>query len=138
MIIRKNDNLYIIKIPKEKLKDFDIFNQDKIKELFQIILTKIKEKYSLNGLLETNVYVNEYYGMIIEINPIYSYSDEIDMQIHFYLDTTFLNEINEFDLNKENDIYYYKNKYYTTYKGLTDSNIIYNTKNFFEKCIKIK
>ena len=81
--------------------------------------------------------VNEYYGMIIEIESIYSYFDEIDMRIHFHLDCTFLQEINENDLLKEKEVYYYKNKYYSIYTGTTDSNIIYKTDDIFNKCIRV-
>ena len=127
MIIRKIDDLYIIKIMKENIKDFDFFDQDKIKDLFQKIIIKIKKKYN----------IKEYYGMIIEIESIYSYFDEIDMRIHFHLDCTFLQEINENDLLKEKEVYYYKNKYYSIYTGTTDSNIIYKTDDIFNKCIRV-
>ena len=137
MIIRKIDDLYIIKIMKENIKDFDFFDQDKIKDLFQKIIIKIKKKYNIKGLLDVNVYINEYYGMIIEIESIYSYFDEIDMRIHFHLDCTFLQEINENDLLKEKEVYYYKNKYYSIYTGTTDSNIIYKTDDIFNKCIRV-
>lgn len=137
MIIRKKNNIFIIKILKEKLNNFNIFNQDNIKELFQNILTKIKEKHDLNGLLNIDVYLNEYYGMIIEIKPIYYYKNEIDMKIHFHLDCIFLSEINTKELTKLKNTYLYRNKYYTIYKNIADSNIIYKTNDILEKGIKI-
>ncbi len=137
MIIRKKDNIYIIRIIKEKLDNFDFFNQDEIKELFQIIIKKIRKKNHINGILNVDVYVNEYYGMVIEIQPISSNYKEIDMHIHFHLDSIFLNEINEDEIQRQKEVYYYDKKFYSIYNGITDSNIIYKLDNFFDKCIKV-
>ena len=136
MIIRKYDNIYIIKILKNKINNFDYFNQDNIKDLFKNIILKLKEKYQITGLLDINVYTNNDYGMIIEIEEIASYFDEIDMHIHFHLDTLFLQEITEIiPLSKE--VYYYKEKYYTSYDKSLDSSIIYKTEEIVKKGIKV-
>lgn len=137
MIIRKIDNTYIIKIIKKEIINFDIFNQQKIKELFQKIILKLKKKYNIMGLLKVDIYVNKYYGMIIEMKPIYNDIDEIDMKISFHLDTTFLYEINETEIIKEKEIYYFKNKYYGIYQKPIDSNIIYKTDNILKEGIKV-
>lgn len=137
MIIRKIDNTYIIKIIKKEIINFDIFNQQKIKELFQKIILRLKKKYNIMGLLKVDIYVNKYYGMIIEIKPIYNDIDEIDMKISFHLDTTFLYEINEKEIIKEKEIYYFKNKYYGIYQKPIDSNIIYKTDNILKEGIKV-
>ena len=135
MIIRKYDNLYIIKINNKKLKDFDYYNQNKIKELFQNILIKIKEKYQINGLLDINVYTNNNYGMIIEIEELATYLDEIDIHIHFHLDTPFLQETN--NIEEQSELYFYKDKYYTLYNSLLDSSIIYKTDKILSEGIKV-
>ena len=137
MIIRKVDNLYIVKIMNNRLKDFDIFNQEKIKELFKDIIINIKKKYNLTGLLDINAYVNKYYGIIIEIESIYAYTDKIDMHIHFHLDSIFMNEINDFDIPNKEEVYYYKNKFYSVYHKITDSNIIYRVDDILEKGIRV-
>ena len=137
MIIKKEDNLFIIKILKENLKDFDIFNQDLIREVFQNLLIKLKSKYTINGLLDVNVYLNEDYGVMIEIEPLISYKDEIDMKIHFHIDCIFMYEINPEDLYNNKDIYYYQNKYYSIYHKIVDSPIIYKTETILKKGIKI-
>ena len=136
MIIRKYDNLYIIKIVKETINNFDYFNQEEISKLFNDIIMNLKKRYQINGLLDINVYTNEEYGMIIEIEEVESYYDEIDMHIHFHLDTLFLQEINEIKDSLQ-DVYFYKDKYYTQYNQLLDSNIIYKTEEILTKGIKI-
>lgn len=136
MIIRKYDNLYIIKIVKETINNFDYFNQEEISKLFHDIIMNLKKRYQINGLLDINVYTNEEYGMIIEIEEVESYYDEIDMHIHFHLDTLFLQEINEIKDSLQ-DVYFYKDKYYTQYNQLLDSNIIYKTEEILTKGIKI-
>ena len=136
MIIRKYDNLYIIKIVKETINNFDYFNQEEISKLFHNIIMNLKKRYQINGLLDINVYTNEEYGMIIEIEEVESYYDEIDMHIHFHLDTLFLQEINEIKDSLQ-DVYFYKDKYYTRYNQLLDSNIIYKTEEILTKGIKI-
>jgi hypothetical protein len=136
LIIRKYDNLYIIKIVKETINNFDYFNQEEISKLFHNIIMNLKKRYQINGLLDINVYTNEEYGMIIEIEEVESYYDEIDMHIHFHLDTLFLQEINEIKDSLQ-DVYFYKDKYYTRYNQLLDSNIIYKTEEILTKGIKI-
>lgn len=137
MIIRKIDNKYIIKILSVKTDIDEYYDQEKISNLFKKIILKIKEKDNISGLLDIDVYVNKNYGTIIEIECIYPYLDEIDMHIHFYIDTPFLMELNEFDLKNKKEIYYYDNKYYAPYHKLSDSIIIYKSKEILEKGIKI-
>jgi len=137
LIITKEKNYFIIKIIKERIKDYDCFNQEQTKKLFKRIIEKLKEKYNINGLLDINVYINKIYGMIIEIEKIYSYPNEIDMHIHFHIDAIFMNEINELDIKNQNEVYYYSGKYYSMYNHITDSNIIYKIDDILEKGIRI-
>ena len=134
MIIRKYDNKYIIRILNNKLNESDYYNQEKISDLFKNIILKIKEKYTIKGLLDIDVYINKYYGMIIEIEVIYSELEEIDMRIHFHLDTIFLIETTDYN---SKDLYYYKNKFYTIYNNISDNDIIYKTKDILTKGIRI-
>ncbi len=137
MIIRKIDNIFIVRIFKDKLNDFDVFNQDSIRHLFKNVLSQIRSKYYLEGLLSIDIYVNECYGMIIEIEPINYYQDEIDMKIQVHLDCIFLYEINLPEIKTLKNVYYYKNKYYTIYQNMIDSNVIYKADDILEKGIKI-
>ena len=138
MIIRKLENIYIIKIPKESLGYFDFFNQFQIKKLFQKIIKKLSKKYKIKGTLEINAYSNNNYGIIMEIEQKNNYTKEIDIHIHFHLDSIFLIEIPIIDYNKYNEIYYYKNKFYTNYQKLIDSKITYKTEEIINKGIRVK
>lgn len=137
MIIRKIDNTYIIRIINNNIDINELYNQEKVSKLFKEIILKIKEKYNIKGLLDINVYTNNNYGMIIEIEVIYPELDEIDMHIHFYIDTIFLTEINDLDILSKKEVYYYNNKFYTIYNTLSDSPIIYKTEDILEKGIKV-
>lgn len=137
MIIRKIDNTYIIRIINNNIDINELYNQEKVSKLFKEIILKIKEKYNIKGLLDINVYTNNNYGMIIEIEVIYKDLDEIDMHIHFHLDTIFLTEINDLDILSKKEVYYYNNKFYTIYNTLSDSPIIYKTEDILEKGIKV-
>ena len=61
-------------------------------KLFKDIFLNVKEKYKLSGLFDVDIYVNEDYGMIIEIYNLCFYNDEIDVKIKFHLDSLFLVE----------------------------------------------
>lgn len=127
MIISKDGNLFIVKIYKENINDIDIYDTDKILELFKSFLVILKDKYKISGLCDINVYINDDYGMILEINNLYKYDDEIDIKISFHIDALFMIEIN-FDIDNYDDydeIYFYNNKYYTNYKNIYDSSVIY-------------
>lgn len=138
MLVQKLDSIFLIKISKYYLKEFDLFDKEQIQELFQQILTKIHKKYFLKGLLDVDVYVDPHYGLIIEIEPIDNYFDEIDLQIHFHLGLVFLNEVSSEDILNNKDIYYYKGKFYTFYQDYNDSQVIYKESDeILEKGIKI-
>ena len=139
MIITKEDQLFLVKIFKEYLpKDFDVFDKESIAQLFKDVFMKLKKKYQLSGLCDVDFYINSDYGMIMEIEQIYAYSEELDVNVHFYLDCVFLSEIEMDDIKDYQDVYYYDGKFYGIYQGLKDSNVIY--KDCFllmEKGIKI-
>lgn len=139
MIISKEDNLFIIKIFKEYLNDIDIYDKDSIVSLFKEIILKMKKKYDLCGLLEIKVYINEEYGMIMEVNNVCKYEDEIDIKISFNIDSVFLYEIND-EFEDIGSVYYYNEKYYSDYlNGYSDSDVIYkNSLDIISKGIKIK
>ncbi len=140
MIIQKIDDCYQIKIFKEVLGDFDVFDRKEIEKLFQKILIKLLKKYEIKGLLDVDVYVQPLYGMIIEMKEVYSYFDEIDMRIHFHLEAIFLNEVSDSEVLKSSEIYYYKGKFYKVYDGIGDSCLIYKEdecEEIIEKGVKL-
>lgn len=138
MIIRKIEDYFLVKIYKENMTDFDIFNKDNIKDCFQKILNKIRKKYKLNGLIDVDVYVNFDYGMIIEIHPVYNFFDDIDIRIHVHLDSVFLVNVEMNNIIDYEDVYYYKGKFYGTYLGICDNEVFYkNTEDIIRLGIKV-
>lgn len=138
MIIRKIDDYFLIKFYRENIGDFNIFDSEDIKELFQDIFKQLKDKYNLNGLIDVDVYVNFNYGMIIEIHPIYDFFDGIDIKIHIHLDSVFLSVINSNNILDYNEVYYYNGKFYGTYLGLCDNEVLYkDTSDIINNGIKV-
>lgn len=138
MIIRKIDDYFLIKVYQEELGDFDIFDTDDVKIFFQSVFDKLREKYNLKGLIDVDVYVNWDYGMIIEIHPICDYFDEVDMRIHVHLGSVFLSLIDMNHILDYEDVYYYKGKFYGTYLGLCDNEVLYkDTEDIIRYGIKV-
>lgn len=139
MIIRRNGNLFIVKIFKEYLSDIDIYDRDSIILLFKRILSKLRKVHNICGLFNVKVYVNDDYGMIMEIDNVYKYNDGVDIKINFNIDSVFLYEINDNNAIDGN-IYYYNGKYYSDcIDDCLDSYVIYNNSlDIINDGIKIK
>lgn len=139
MIISKEDKLLVVKIFKEYLPgDFDIFDKDCIREMLKDVLVKLKRKYQLSGLLDIDVYINSDYGLILEIDNICFFSEEIDANIQIHLDCIFMNEIGMDEVRKYKEVYYYDGHFYGIYQGICDSDVIYkDCLNLMEKGIKV-
>ena len=119
--------------PINENRYFDAFDKSCIEKLFQGILKDLLKKYSVHGLIDADVYFDRLYGMIIEFREVYDYFEEIDLKIHFHLDSVFLVEVEESDINILKDVYYYQGKYYRIYDKIMDSPIIYKD----SECIEI-
>ena len=138
MIFSKEDKFLLVKIYKPYLKDIDIYNHEQIANFFKDIFLKIKKKYNLSGLFYVDVYINDKYGMIIEINNICFYKNEFDIKIKFHLNCIFFNEIDSIELLDFENIYYYKDKFYAVYENDCDKEIIYkDTIDILNKGIKV-
>ena len=138
MIIRKYDDYFLIKIFKENLDNFNIFDIDSIKVLFKDIINKLKEKYDLCGLIDTDVYVNNEYGLIIEMRSVCDYFDEIDIKIKLHLNKEFLVIIDNNSILDYDNVYYYNGKFYGTYLELCDNEVFYkDTDKIIHNGIKI-
>ncbi len=111
MNISKSGNDYLIKIYKEKIKDINIYNIDDIYTLIKLIIRKIIKNYTISGTYQINIYTNDIYGMIIELNKIKE-NNYIELKINITINSIFLYKTNNNYLNKNNTIYYYKNNYY--------------------------
>lgn len=149
-----SNDYHIINIYKDYI-NFDIYDQNEVKEfIYSLYMTKLK-KYNLKGILEFNIYIDTNYGMIIEIKKRSNllFEDIIDIKIKFNLNLSFLYEIDYFYILENNlnnqKIYYYKNKFYLEIintlnkeefiKILDNTTIIYDNKinNIISKGIKL-
>ena len=132
MIISKCDENFLIKIFKDSLEEFNIFDIESIKELFQDVFKKMTKKWDLHGFYDADVYVNNDYGMIIELVPVNSYLeefdnyfDEVDIRINVHLSNEFLVLIDSNSILDYEDVYYYDGKFYGAYLGNCDNEVLY-------------
>lgn len=138
MIIRKCEECFLIKVFKDEIGDFNIFDIDDVRDFFQSIFDKLRKKYDFHGLIDVDVYVNNEYGMIIEMMSVDSYFDDIDIRIKMHLGNVFLVSIDGNSILDYEDVYYYNDKFYGNYRELCDSEVLYKgTEDIINKGIKI-
>ena len=138
MIFSKEDKFLLVKIFKSYLNDFDIYNKEQIIDIFKIIFVNIKHKYNLAGLFNADIYVNNEYGMIIEINNLCYFEDECDIKVNIHLDAIFLVEIINYEILDYDEVYYYDDKFYSKFNEFCDKKIIYkNVDKIINNGIKI-
>ena len=125
MLIRKKDDYFVIKIFKDNLIDINIFDINCVRDLFKDIFLKLRKKYDLHGLIDVDVYLNDNYGMIIEMVPVDGYFDDVDMKIKMHLNTIFLMNIDGNYILDYKDVYYYGGKFFCSYKEFCDAETIY-------------
>ena len=138
MIIRKCEEYFLIKVFNEYLGNFNIFDVNDIKVFFSELFKKLIKKYDLHGLIDAYLYINNDYGMIIELYELDSYFDDIDVKININFSDLFLVNIDNKDILDYEDVYYYNDKFYGNYKGMSDSEVLYkNTNEIINKGIKV-
>lgn len=145
------DNKIIVFLNKKLNLD-----KTKLENYFKRLFLKIKDRYNLklSGYYNINVYLDDYYGSIIEIEnedlDYYNYFNQVDMEIKLNK-TTFLYEIDFDYINKEilekTIVYKVNNKLYFKVKDknivnkiIECSKIIYNeqVKEIIKKSEKVK
>ncbi len=109
------------------------FKQINLEKYFTKLFTKFKEYYhlELNGCYNINIYTDEFYGSVIEIEneelDYYNYFNQIDMEIKLN-NNIFLYEIDYEYLSKNiinnSNIYKLKDKIYLQLKNNKDLNKI--------------
>ena len=116
MIINKIDNYYIIKLPSIKI---NIYDPKILEDLTKKIILRINKHYKLNNCIHLEFYLNDNYGTIIKLKDYKSpfvINNDKTVKITIHTDSTFLYQIDYFDIKKSNinkdNIYYYKNKFY--------------------------
>lgn len=99
-----DDLTFNIYIKKEKLKNVNIENKDEIEKYLKTLISNLKSKYKLiiEGFYDVNVYVDKYYGIILNFNKekldYYDYFNGIEMNITIK-ETSFLYKVNDIPIN---------------------------------------
>ena len=100
-----DNNKFIVFLNKDENIDFD--NKTKMEKYFKNLFYKIKNKYKINisGYYNIDIYIDRYYGNIIEIEDekldYYTYFNQIDMEINVLKNSLFLYEIGYEFLDKK-------------------------------------
>lgn len=116
-----NLNNLTIYLNNAYLKNIKFDLQNNVEQQFKRLFIKVKNIYNIEmcGYYEVTVYLNDIYGMIIEIEKdtddyVKLFGDTVDMKITFKFDSSIyykLSEYKEFDIDNYN-IYYYDNNFY--------------------------
>lgn len=105
--------------------------EDLVKDVFEVLTNyysiEIKKSYYLK------LYINKYYGMILEIQEDEEYSNDniVNLNLRILNDTLFLYEVEDPLNYKDEEIYYYDDRYYLNIKKndirlIENTNIIYS------------
>lgn len=138
MIIKKYDDYFLIKVFRNDCNVNDCFDISNIRNLFYRIVKKLKLKYNLKGLFEADIYINSHYGIIVEMRLVDNSEEDIDVDITIHINNNFLIEIDSNSILDYRDVYYYKGKFYGTYLGIGDNEVIYkNTDDIINNGIKV-
>ena len=131
MTIKENDNSYLIYLKKNEIDKIDFSSLNNLEEYFIKLFTKIKNRYeSFNyGFYKLNIYLDKYYGGVIEtinINSPNTYLiDQVDMTLNI-IDDNFLYLIDNYKFDRKNfDYYLYNSQIYAKLKGEIDYSLMY-------------
>ena len=131
-IIVNDDINMIIFLNKLYLEDIDFSDKDELEIYFQKLLKILKTYYNINinGYYKINVYIDKYYGAILELSKeeleYFGYFDgEVDMQLIIH-NNNFLYEIEDYfwideELRKKISLYKYNNKIYISINQIIDN-----------------
>lgn len=140
MKIEVYEDDYIVYLNKDKIKNIDFKIKKQVESCFREVFSKIKKRLDkdINGLFSINVYLNDSFGAILNIEKenieYYDYfSNQIDMQIEIEYDAKILLEFDDiFNIKCNNNIRRYNKKYYIEYdddiRYVEFSNVIYGLK----------
>lgn len=117
-----DDLNFTIYLNKFYINNIDLKNKDDLETYFKNLFLKIKDSYniSLAGYYNITIYLDNYYGAIIDIEKeeleYFDYfGSQIDMRIAI-LDNTFLYQVKDINILKNlffyGNIYQYKNHFY--------------------------
>lgn len=142
MKLENKDNLLIIYLKNKLVSGIDFTNKKELEKYFKELFIKLKEYYNIkiNGYYNINVYIDKYYGAILELEKeeldYYNYfNNQVDMHI-ITENIDFLYLIDDYfitDYLGDYTLFLYKDKYYVLANKntninylLENSKIIYN------------
>lgn len=93
------DDKFIVFLNKSNIEDIDFKNDEQLEQYFKNIFSILNKRYNieLNGYYNIDIYKDNNYGIIIEIEnedmDYYNYFNQIDMKINVSKTNSFLYEI---------------------------------------------
>lgn len=134
-----DNNFYNLTINKEFCSNINIYDIDEIKILIPNLLKKYIKKLNLTGILCLDIYLDDNYGMIIEIeNKKFNFKNNIlKLKINFHLNNLFLYKIDFYKIKEilnlyHQKIYYYNNNFYLEIINKIDDKFFYILSEFSE------
>jgi hypothetical protein len=124
MKIDFKDNNLIVFLNKKNIDDIDFYNKCELQKYFRELFLDFKNIYDLDlcGSYDINVYIDKYYGVILEIISIdddyFDYCDVVDMNIVFSKYKNFLYKMDTLVDNVDCDIYCYNGCFYYEPKNI--------------------
>ena len=122
MRVELDNDLYIVYL----------YNYDNdIKEVVKYVINELKEYYNVSYEgYNIKIYINKYYGMILEIKEGYISKNGINIDLKILSDTLFLYQVDDPLDYLEDEIYYYDNEFYISAKKsninlFENSNVVY-------------
>ena len=122
MRVELDNDLYIVYL----------YNYDNdIKEVVKYVINELKEYYNVSYEgYNIKIYINKYYGMILEIKEGYISKNGINIDLKILSDTLFLYQVDDPLDYLEDEIYYYDNEFYISTKKsninlFENSNVVY-------------
>lgn len=113
------------------LFDNNTYNKDSdIKMMLVNVFNDLNKYYDINffGSYSLELYINKYYGMILEIENNENETDDdiVNLKLNILRDTLFLYEVEDPLEYLKYEVYYYEDKFYVNVKKL-DINLIENS-----------
>lgn len=142
------DNNLIVFLNKRSIKNVDFFNKSELERYFRDLFLDFKNVYDLDlsGSYDINVYIDDCYGVILEIISVddnyFDYCDVVDMNIVVSKYRNFLYKTDRFIKNIDSVIYSYNGSFYYELKNIDflnlglvieNSDIIYGEDVYFIK-----
>lgn len=128
-----DENNIIVFLNQFFIKDMNFLDKNLLEDQFRKLFLKLKDIYNIeiNGYYDINIYIDKYYGSILEIKKeeieyLDYFDDQIDMRIIISKYSIFLYKIIDIfeipkDILKNSIIYKYQNNLYLELKKKIDN-----------------